>query len=63
MAPEDRRKTAPIGWALFASQVAMAVLSWAYFFPAPGVSATLVAALVGLGCVRDLRAAPRESAT
>jgi hypothetical protein len=55
MDPGDRRKVAPIGWALFAGQVAMAALSWAYFFPPPGVTATLVAALVGLGCVRDLR--------
>lgn len=59
MAPGDRRRLAPVAWALFAGQVATAALSWAYFFPAPGVTATLVAALIGLECVRDRRVAAR----
>lgn len=57
--PGDRGRSPPLGWALFVSQVAMAVLSWVYFFPPPGVIATLVAGLVGIECVRDLRLAGR----
>jgi len=53
--PEGRKKAAPLGWALFASMAATAVLSWVYFFPPPGILATLVTALVGLEHVRDLR--------
>ncbi len=46
-----------MAWALFLSQVGVAILSWAYFFVPPGVTATLVAALLGFEC---LRARPRE---
>ena len=64
MAPLDRKKALPIGWALFASVVVTAVLSWVYFFPAPGVTATLAAALLGLACTRDQRLAdPPASAS
>jgi hypothetical protein len=44
-------------WALLASFVVTAGLSWAYFFAAPGITSTLVTLLVGVECVRDARAA------
>jgi hypothetical protein len=55
MARVERRRVALLCWAFFASLVALAVLSWKYFFLPPGVMATLVAALVGIECVRDAR--------
>ncbi len=55
--PRERAPLAPVAWALFLSQVGVAILSWAYFFVPPGVTATLVAALLGFEC---LRARPRE---
>lgn len=48
---EERSGLAPVAWGLFASQVLMAILSWAYFFPGPGVMSTAIAALVGIGCL------------
>lgn len=54
---ERRRPFLPIAWALFASMVVTAGLSWAYFFAPPGITSTLVAILVGVECVRDSRAA------
>lgn len=53
---EERLRLAPVAWALFVSQVLTAILSWAYFFPGPGVMSTAIAALVGIGCL-DGRAA------
>ncbi len=40
---------APIAWALFVSHVCNALLSWAYFFAAPGLFSTAIAALLGIG--------------
>jgi hypothetical protein len=62
MTPAARRPIAPICWAFFIAQVANAALSFAYFFAPPGVTATIVAALIGYECVRDLRAVPSGSA-
>ncbi len=56
MTRAQRRPLQPIAWALCASFVATSVLSWAYFFAPPGITATLVALLVGVECVRDARA-------
>ncbi len=53
----ERRALAPVTWALFLSQVAGAVITWVYFFPVPIVCATLVAVLLGIGCLEDARAA------
>jgi hypothetical protein len=59
---EERPRLAPIAWGLFACQVGVAVLSWAYFFPAPGVISTMIAALVGAGCLGLGHAGAREPA-
>jgi hypothetical protein len=50
-------RVAPIAWALCASHAANAVLSWRYFFAGPGVFATLITLLLGIGAVRSGRAA------
>lgn len=47
-----RAASAPIAWGLFGSFVITAALSWLYFFIAPGVTATLIAILLGLTCVK-----------
>lgn len=53
MSPEGLRQVAPLAWMLFASQVVLAVLCWAYFFPPPGVFATAAAALTFVGALRS----------
>jgi hypothetical protein len=45
----------PITWALFVSYFLVAVLSWAYFFVAPGVTATLIALLLGIIGIKTAR--------
>jgi hypothetical protein len=52
---EDRRVLAPITWALFASYAASIVSASVWFFPAPIVFSTVVAALLGFACIRDWR--------
>lgn len=52
VAPEQRPLVAPIAWATFVSMVALAVLSWVYFFPPPGVFATAIALLTGIGALK-----------
>jgi hypothetical protein len=52
----ERRALAPLTWALFLSHAAGAVIAWVYFFPVPIVCATLVAVLLGIGCLQDRRA-------
>jgi hypothetical protein len=49
---EGRAALSPVAWAFFASHAATAVLSWVYFFIAPGVTATVIAVLLGLACIR-----------
>ncbi len=48
----------PITWALAISYLLVAVVSWALFFAAPGVTATLIALLLGVAGVRT--AGPRK---
>jgi hypothetical protein len=50
-----QRDLAPVAWTLFASHVAGAVVTWVYFFPAPIVFSTLIAALLGVACLRSHR--------
>jgi hypothetical protein len=61
MGAGDRVRTAPIAWGLFACLVLTAVLSWAYFFPGPGVISSVIALLLGVGCVRERRRSPARS--
>ena len=49
---KSKAALSPVTWAFFASHAATAFLSWAYFFIAPGVTATLIAVLLGLACVK-----------
>lgn len=57
VSPNHWSMVAPIAWALFASHVCNAVLSWRYFFAGPGVFSTAIAALLGIGAFRKGRAA------
>ena len=59
LAQRERRAFAPVAWALLAAYVANAVIAWVYFFPTPQIFATLVAVLLGIGCLR--RAGPAAS--
>jgi hypothetical protein len=52
LSPQQRAPFAPVTWALFMSQVGVAILSWTYFFVPPGVTSTIVAVLLGVECVR-----------
>lgn len=47
-----QRDLAPIAWTLFASHVVGAVVTWVYFFPAPILFSTLIAALLGFASFR-----------
>jgi hypothetical protein len=49
---KGRAALAPIAWAFFGSFVLIAVMSRVYFFIAPGVTATLIAVLLGLACIK-----------
>jgi hypothetical protein len=51
----ERAPLAPVAWALFICHILVAVLSWTYFFIAPGVVATLIAVLLGIPCIRPSR--------
>jgi hypothetical protein len=42
----------PIIWAFFISYVLVAVISWIYFFIAPGITATIIAILLGMACIK-----------
>jgi hypothetical protein len=52
MSPRELRRLAPVTWALFASYIAGAVVSWLYFFPAPIVFGTATAVVLGLAVTR-----------
>ena len=58
LGPREQRALAPLTWALFLSHAGGAVLAWAYFFSAPRVFATVIAALLGWQCWKLLRSAP-----
>jgi hypothetical protein len=51
----EQRALAPLTWALFLSYLVNTVLSWTYFFPAPGIFSTLIAVLLGYECLKTLR--------
>jgi hypothetical protein len=55
LSPSHWSVVAPIAWALFASHVCNAVLSWGYFFAGPGVLSTVIAILLGIGAFRNGR--------
>jgi hypothetical protein len=57
MTAHERHRVAPVAWALLASSAAGAVIAWVYFFPAPIAFATAITLVLGVACVRDLRAA------
>jgi len=50
---EFRAQLAPVTWSLFVSYVAGAVIAWKYLFMMPILFAIAVAALFGVGCIRD----------
>jgi hypothetical protein len=50
---EFRAQLAPVTWSLFVSYVAGAVIAWKYLFMMPILFAVAVAALFGIGCIRD----------
>jgi len=52
ISPENWPPVALIAWGLFAMHVIGAVLGFAYFGLAPGVSASLIAVLIAIGAVR-----------
>jgi hypothetical protein len=51
-----------IAWALAASQLATAVLSWIYFLAGPGVTATLATLLLAFGAFRKQHGLARSPA-
>jgi hypothetical protein len=55
MSSQDVDTLLPIGWALFFSHVAGALITCVYFFPTPMFFSTSVAALLGFGCLRALK--------
>jgi len=61
--PESWPLVSTIAWALAASQVCTAVLSWAYFFAGPGLVATAVALLLGAGAFRKQMQVARRQVT
>ena len=56
--PRDWRVVAPISWALCATYVVAAILSWLYFFAAPAIFSVLVALLLAVGALRKRAAYP-----
>jgi hypothetical protein len=50
MSEDDKAALMPFAWALFLSHLAGAFVAFAYFFAAPMVFSTAIAALLGLGC-------------
>ncbi len=55
--PQNWPAVSVIAWALVVSHICNAVLSWAYFFAGPGILATAVAILLGVGAWRKRKAA------
>jgi hypothetical protein len=53
LGPDESRACLPIAWALVASQILTAVLSWSYFFAGPATLSTLVAILVAIQSFRQ----------
>jgi hypothetical protein len=55
--PQNWPAVSVIAWGLVVSHICNAVLSWTYFFAGPGILATAVAILLGVGAWRRRRAA------
>ena len=55
VAPGDWHVVAPIAWALFASHIANAVLTFRYFFTGAAALASVIALLLGVGAVKRWR--------
>jgi hypothetical protein len=57
-AERERPALMPVAWGLFLCQAATLPIVWIYFFPAPIVFATLITALLGVGCALQWRRVP-----
>lgn len=55
MTAASRPVLLPLAWGLFLAEVATTPVVFRYFFPAPMVFQTVVAALLGLGCILETR--------
>jgi hypothetical protein len=62
MAAGDRRAFAPVTWAFFLTFAASIGIVWAYFFPLPIFFSTVITLLLGIGCIRDLKAGRKSTA-
>ena len=47
----ERRRLVPLTWMLFLSHAADAVIAWTWFFIAPQLFSTMIAALLGFECI------------
>jgi hypothetical protein len=56
----DRAVLTPVSFSMFLSHAAGSVIAWEYFFAAPRVLSTLVAGLLGLGCLQDWKASRKS---
>ena len=61
VAPEQWSSVAVIAWALVLSQLATSILSFQYFFAAPGVFALLAALCIAWGAIQKTRAGREAS--
>jgi hypothetical protein len=62
MTERTRGPFLPVAWALFAVSVANVPLMFIYFFPVPMVFSSVIAVLLGIGCISQAkkRSADRE---
>ena len=51
LSPDARKMLAPLLWAFAIAYVVIAILTWRYFFLAPGILATLAALLLVIGAL------------
>ncbi len=51
----ERRRLRPLTWMLFVSQAAGAVVAWTWFFIAPQLFSSVITALLGIECFRNLQ--------
>ena len=58
MTVRERCPFAPVVWALFASYVATAVITWVWFFPVPLLFSTAIALVLGHTCLRKEQEEP-----
>ena len=55
LSTDERRALAVPLWALFLCHGAAAAIAWIYLFPAAEIFSTIIAVLLGYGCLRDAR--------